>query len=423
MISVRSLCSIALVLVASGAAGCKEDPPPPQPELASSATPNKGKANMKTPVSPVAKVDPQSMKEYRVDVCYFGTLSLKQARDAYLASLGKDEPSEKKIPSFGTEELMKPADAKAAAAGKAPAPGAAAPAAAPKTAAAPAAKDGAPAAAAAASGGKPAPAASLPRIDERRPFNFSARAPHERNARACTVALSLKDPAMPDVDAALVEYAPYATELAKNIAAAANYYQREEYKKDSFAKGKELHKKLLADFEKLDASSDKLGLAVSAWHSSHLPDLDKAEEGQKAALTALEDARALMLMLSSKNVDPAAARTALQKVEASAGALKAYGTTHQNDPWFKIMSTALDKFIGAVKEADPKLTDKGISSPSLYLPVITNFVGVIEGKHRALSRSLIGKSQPQLREPAGAPGQPAQPAQPTQPAAPEPEKE
>ncbi|WP_437678502.1 DUF3829 domain-containing protein [Sorangium sp. So ce131] len=422
MISVRSLCSIALVLVASGAAGCKEDPPPPQPEQpASSAAANKGK-NMRAPVSPVAKVDPQSMKEYRVDVCYFGTLSLKQARDAYLASLGKDEPSEKKIPSFGAEELMKPGDAKAPPPGKALAPGAAAPAAAPKTAAAPAAKDGAAApgaaAPAAASGGKPAPAASLPRIDERRPFNFSARAPHERNARACTVALSLKDPAMPDVDAALAEYAPYATELAKNIAAAANYYQREEYKKDGFAKGKELHKKLLADFEKLDASSDKLGLAVSAWHSSHLPDLGKAEEGQKAAITALEDARALMLILSSKNVDPAAARTAIQKVEASAGALKAYGTTHQNDPWVKIMSTALDKFIGAVKEADPKLTDKGISSPSLYLPVITSFVGLVEGKHRALSRSLIGKSQPQL---PGAAGQPAQPA--TQPAAPEPEKE
>ncbi len=106
MISVRSLCSIALVLVASGAAGCKEDPPPPQPEPASSAAANanKGKASLRTPVSPMAKVDPQSMKEYRVDVCYFGTLSLKQARDAYLASLGKDEPSEKKIPSFGNDD-------------------------------------------------------------------------------------------------------------------------------------------------------------------------------------------------------------------------------------------------------------------------------------------------------------------------------
>ncbi|WP_437907498.1 DUF3829 domain-containing protein [Sorangium sp. So ce327] len=416
MISVRSLCSIALVLVASGAAGCKEDPPPPQPEPASSAAANtnKGKASLRTPVSPMAKVDPQSMKEYRVDVCYFGTLSLKQARDAYLASLGKDEPSEKKIPSFGNDDQAKAGDAaKGALPAKPPAPGAAA---APKTAGLPGA--------AAAPGGTSAPAAKgapTPpgKPDERRPINFSARAPHERNARACTVALSLKEPAMADVDGALAEYAPFATELAKNIAAAANYYQREEYKKDSFAKGKELHAKLLADFQKLDAHSDKLGLAVSAWHSSHLPDLAKAEAGQKEAITALEDARALMLILASKNVDPAAEKAALQKLETSAAALKAYGSTHQTDPWAKIMEPALAGFIRDVKAAEPKLTDKGITSPALFLPVVTSFVSVIEGKHRALSRSLMAKSQAATREAAGT----AQPAAPAAPAAPEPEKE
>jgi hypothetical protein len=409
MISVRSLCSIALVLVASGAAGCKEDPPPPQPEPASSAAANtnKGKASLRTPVSPMAKVDPQSMKEYRVDVCYFGTLSLKQARDAYLASLGKDEPSEKKIPSFGNDAQAKPGDpTKSLLPAKPLVPGAAA---APKTTALPgtAAAPGAP-------GAKGGP--SLPgKADERRPINFSARAPHERNARACTVALSLKEPAMTDVDAALAEYAPFATELAKNIAAAANYYQREEYKKDSFAKGKELHAKLLADFQKLDAHSDKLGVAVSAWHASHLPDLAKAEEGQKEALTALEDARALMLMLTSKNVDPAAEKTALQKLETSAEALKTYGSTHPTDPWAKIMEPALAGFIRDVKAAEPKLTGQGISSPALFLPVVTSFVSVIEGKHRALSRSLMAKSQAATREAAGT----AQPAAPAAPAAPE----
>ncbi|WP_438008721.1 DUF3829 domain-containing protein [Sorangium sp. So ce321] len=409
MISVRSLCSIALVLVASGAAGCKEDPPPPQPEPASSAAANKGKASLRTPVSPIAKVDPQSMKEYRVDACYFGTLSLKQARDAYLASLGKDEPSEKKVPSFGTEDQSKPGDAgKAVLPAKPPTPTTPA---APKTTATP------PAATAAPPGGSAKAGPAKP--DERRPINIGARAPYERNARACTVALSLKDPAMPDVDAALSEYAPFATELAKNIAAASNYYQREEYKKDSFAKGKELHTKLLADFEKLDAHSDKLGLAVSAWHASHLPDLAKADEGQKAALTALEDARTLMLTLASKNLDPAAARTQLQKLETSAAALKAHGTTNQTDPWSKIMAPALDNFIRDVKAAEPKLTDKGISSPALYLPVVTSFVSLIEGKHRALSRSLTAKGQPGTREAAGN----AQPAAPAAPAAPEPQKE
>ncbi|WP_434045878.1 MULTISPECIES: DUF3829 domain-containing protein [Sorangium] len=405
MISVRSLCSIALVLVASGAAGCKEDPPPPQPEPASSAAANKGKANLRTPVSPIAKVDPQSMKEYRVDACYFGTLSLRQARDAYLASLGKDEPSEKKIPSFGLEDQAKPGDAKSLLPPKPPTPTTGA--AAPKTTALPPGAAAPKAAAAAAAKGAPG---------ERRPINIGARAPYERNARACTVALSLKEPAMPDVDAALSEYAPFASELAKNIASAANYYQREEYKKDSFAKGKELHAKLLAGFEKLDAHSDKLGLAVSAWHASHLPDLSKADEGQKAAIAALEDARALMVMLASKNVDPAAVKTALQKLETSAAALKTHGSTNQTDPWSKIMVPAFDNFLRDMKAAEPKLTDKGISSPSLYLPVVTGFVSLIEGKHRALSRSLMAKAQAEKAQAAGT-------AQPAAPAAPAPEKE
>ncbi|MGK3996637.1 DUF3829 domain-containing protein [Sorangium sp. So ce1024] len=395
MISVRSLCSIALVLVACGAAGCKEDPPPPQPEPASSAAANKGKANLRTPVSPIAKVDPQSMKEYRVNACYFGTLSLKQARDAYLASLGKAEPSDKKIPSFGLEDLTKPGDA-----GKAALPTKALT---PVTGAAPA-------------GSAAGPKGALGKPNERRPINIGARAPYERNARACTVALSLKEPAMPDVDAALAEYAPFASDLAKNIAAAANYYQREEHKKDSFAKGKELHAKLLAGFEQLDAHSEKLGLAVAAWHASHPPDLSKADEGQKAAITALEDARALMVMLAGKSVDPAAAKAALQKLETSAAALKTYGTTNQTDPWAKIMTPAFEKFIGDVKAAEPKLTDKGISSPSLYLPVVTSFVSLIEGKHRALSRSLMAKAQAEKAQTAGT-------AKPVAPAAPEPQKE
>ncbi len=86
---------------------------------------------------------------------------------------------------------------------------------------------------------------------------------------------------MADVDAALAEYAPFATELAKNIAAAANYYQREEYKKDKLREGQGAPREARRRLPKLDAHSDKLGLAVSAWHSSHLPDLAKAEAGRR----------------------------------------------------------------------------------------------------------------------------------------------
>jgi len=396
MIPFRSLFPIALVLSTAGIAGCKEDPPAPTPEPASSAAPqNKGKLNIRNPMAPLAKVDPQTMKEYRSDVCYFGTLTLKQARDAYLASLGKDEPSEKKIPSFGGAAAPPMPPGMPGKDGK--------PATAPKD---PAAKPTAPPKDPAAKG--PEPGGAKPKPDERKPFNFAMRAPHERNARACTVAAGLKEPAMPDTDAALATFAPFAVELAKNIAAATNYYQREEYKKDSFEKGKELHKKLIADFEKLDEMSDKLGTAVLAWHKSHPPDLAAAEEGHKVALTAFQDARTTMVSLIGKKIELDAYKAALKKLEESAEALKTFGTSHQADPWPKIMSPSVDAFIRAIKDAEPKITaDKGID-PDAFLPIVTSFTSLVEAKHRALSRSLIAKGQTQ-------PGRPAQPAAPGAP--------
>lgn len=411
MIPFRSLFPIALVVATAGIAGCKEDPPTPKPEPASSAAPNKGKLNIRNPMAPLAKVDAQTMKEYRSDVCYFGTLTLKQARDAYLASLGKDEPSEKKIPSFGgaAGPAMPPGPPMAGKEGKDAKLGA-------KLGIKPGAKD----AAKAATGPKDAPkdpaakaadpSAMKPKLDERKAFNFAARAPHERNARACTVAATLKDPAMPDVDAALVTFAPYAVELAKNIAGATNYYQREEYKKDGFEKGKELHKKLIADFEKLDEMSDKLGAAVLAWHKSHPPDLTSAEEGQKVALAAFEDARNLMVGLIGKKIDVEGSKAALKKLEASAEALKTFGTANQADPWPKIMSPSADAFIRAVKDAEPKITaDKGID-PDAFLPMVTTFTSLIEAKHRALSRALIAKGQTQQAgRPTAQPGAPGAP--------------
>src|SRR5437868_80947 len=92
----------SMLVIAAGAAGCKDKEEPPKPEPAPSASPpNPRGRGPRPPMGPLARMDPAQMKEYRVDVCYFGSLTLKEARDAYLASMGKDEPSEKKIPSFG----------------------------------------------------------------------------------------------------------------------------------------------------------------------------------------------------------------------------------------------------------------------------------------------------------------------------------
>ena len=110
MISLRSftpaLFASAVVLVASG---CKDDPPPPTPDPLASAQSGAGienKAGRPSVRGPASRFDPQTLKEYRVDMCYYGTLSFRQARDAYMASVGAEGPSAKKIPNFGI-----PADA------------------------------------------------------------------------------------------------------------------------------------------------------------------------------------------------------------------------------------------------------------------------------------------------------------------------
>ncbi|UQA58038.1 DUF3829 domain-containing protein [Polyangium aurulentum] len=402
MMRLRSFLPFVLAL-APLASGCKKDEPPtPTADQADSAVTiasNKGKLPLRTPLAPIPKIDPLDMKLYRLDVCYFGTLTLRQARDAYLGSLGKDEPSEKKIPSFGAPGTPPPALAappKSSAAATPAAPKGTAVAAAP-TATAAAAPTSSVAAA-------PTGSAAVP---SRRMVDAGMRAPHERNARSCTLAQGLKEPAMPEIDPALATFAPFALELARNIAAASVYYQREEYKKDNFEKGKELHKKLVADFAKLDELSEKLGGSLTTWRKEHAPDPSKLDEGEKLALAAYDEARGIMLSLLPKKVDVAAYKESVGRLEKAVEALKTYGTNKADDPWPKITAPSFDAFVKAAKEAEGKIDpEKGVA-PDAYLSAVNNFTSLIEGKHRALSRALIAKGQvvepragsPALRQP------------------------
>lgn len=388
MLRLGSIVPLVLVFAPILLGGCKKDEPVTQPETAmstSAVASAKSRLPLRNAMAPVPKIEPQAMKDYRLEVCYFGTLTLRQARDAYLSSLGKDEPSEKKIPNFGMPPALPPASLipppiTAPGAGSAgPTPSGSARAAAPVAI--------------------PAPSGSVGM--GRRMADMGLRAPHERNARACTVAAGLKEPAMPDVDAALKDFAPFALELSRNIAAASVYYQREEFAKDKFEKGKELHKKLVADFAKLDELSDKLAVAVNAHREKNPVDSTKLEEGEKAVLQAYTDARAIVGLLLTKKIDAAAYKTAIGNIEKSIEAVKAVSTKNTNDVWTKITVPSLEAFLKGARDAEGKITDKGLPSDA-FLQLVNTFTAVIEGKHRALSRSLIAKGQ--TVEPRGGPG-------------------
>jgi hypothetical protein len=407
MIVSRSWLPVGILALSSVAfvGGCRKDEPPaPTAETAKGPNAaNKAKVNLRNNPLGNMRIDPQAMKDYRIDVCHYGTYALNQAKDAYFASLGKDEPSEKKIPSFG---IPGPAAANApGAASGAPSAGPKAP---PKPAPAPPAPSVKPA-----DGGAADAAAPMPAPD-RKP-DIMLRAPHERNARACTAAIALKEPAMGDVDAAVAAFAAYAVELAKDISTANQYYQREEYKKDAFAKGKELDKKLREAFGKLDELQGKLGSALGAWRKDHPVDGSTMEEGEKAARAALDDARDVFVMVAFKKADGDAYKAALDKLDKSIGALKAYADGHATDAWSKIMSGPFDAFAKTLKDNKPT-ADKTFE-PEAFLNLVTNFTGLVEARQRAVSRASMakppaappGSAAPGATPPAPAPEQPAPP--------------
>jgi hypothetical protein len=388
-----------LALTASGVSGCssKEDPPKPEPAAGTTvprilASGRNNKMNNRAPLGPLAKIDPQAMKDYRLDVCYFGTLSLREARDAYLGSMGTAEPSEKKIPSFGVPAQPTPPGAAPAASGAASAAPAAKPA--PKAPAAPSAQP-------VASGSAAVPPMPMP---DRRP-DVIMRAPHERNARACTAAVALKEPAMPEVDAALANYATYAVELAKDITAAHTYYAREEHKKDSFAKGKEYDKKLREGFAKLDDLQSKLGAALTGWRKAHPIDTSKMDEGEKLARAAIEDARSAYELVVFKKAEGDGWKNAVAALEKSTGAVKTYAEAHATEPWAKILSGPFDAFLKTLK--DSKVTKDNTFEPEAFLNLVSGFTGLIEARQRAVSRHAMTR---QMNAPAAASGAAPEPA-------------
>src|SRR5687768_5558722 len=95
----RSLAAV-LAVIGAGAVGCGDNPAGPDP--AGSASGKPAAANQ------VKKPDPLVTKTFKAESCYYGALSLKLARTAYMDSLGDAEPSKDKVPDFGAEPLEIP---------------------------------------------------------------------------------------------------------------------------------------------------------------------------------------------------------------------------------------------------------------------------------------------------------------------------
>lgn len=195
---------------------------------------------------------------------------------------------------------------------------------------------------------------------------------------------------MPEVDAALGEYAAFAVELAKLISTTNIYYAKDDWKNDKLAQGKVLHKKLLEAFGKLDAMNDKLGAAVLAWRTAHPADLTKMEEGEKVAMPSIDAARAIVVLLGPAKKDLESFKQNEAKLATALEPLRAFAKAHEGDVWARVLLPVLEDVAKRAKEAEPKLTEKGLEADP-FLALVASYVTVLEARQRAHMQAVGGR--------------------------------
>ncbi len=342
---------------------CKEDPPPPPlPEPARSgkaagnAQGKKGPKNRFTD-SRVPKITPATTKAYRVESCYFGSLGLRVARDAYAKSLGGAEPGPNKIPEFGDypenrklaeaakkrQEAAKKRDAEAATRG----------------------------------------AAGVPK---RRPMvGPTPQIPFLRHLQSCRVSKTLKQPKLEALDKAIADFEQYVSPLQRTLLDAHRYYARKRFEKDDFKRSKKLHENLVKGFAELDDKLAAFHTAVAAWRAEGPAPTEKLDEGGTVALRAVGEARALTFLFLAETLDGEAIKEGLEQVRKTNEELKARSEGGRKEVFSKFLPPKLQIFIDAVQEAS-KATAK--LTPEQAYPVTAAMTGILEANHRALGQLL-----------------------------------
>jgi Protein of unknown function (DUF3829) len=345
MRSMRRRMALWMLMTAALAAGCKEDPPPPPMSSArplARTPPPMLTAPPLEPISPLGRregprLKKATMKRYRAEVCYFGSLGVPYARESYWSSLGSDDPTPINIPNFGTypeHEPRKP-------------------------------------------GGRIPLAAKMGRL------------PFEHHLRACASAKALAKGKWSELDEALETFDAVASVAARTLGDAARYYAREEHRRDDFRKGRELHQKLsdeLASFEEAHAA---YGVVFRKWVAGveEFEEAKELDEGGKLSAKALSAARQVAFAFLEKDT-PAQDELEPHMADLKA-ALSALKSTHEADrkpPHPRLVAPKLEALIARV-ESTTKL-----DAESRYR-LARAYAAVVDADQRALSL-LIGGDDP-----------------------------
>lgn len=310
---------IAMMTSLGALAACKDDPPPPPPPSADTAsTAATGKAKATKPSArdrtAVPRISPESMKQYRVETCYFGSMGLLVARDAYMASVGEQGPSATNLPDFGDYPENQPRD-----------------------------------------GGKDDKEATDGKGDGRKagprsPLMGGGRAlPFIRHVRACSIAKSLRQPAYADLDPAIDRFEGYVNDLQRLFLDASRYYAREQYNKDDFKRGKSVHEKLMEKLPALDDELDAFTKAMEKWWPTMKSGGEELDEAGKLSLAAIDQARDGVRATMGEAPDGEALGKAIEGLEAKLASLQELLDKDRTAPHPRVMVPKLKEMIDALK--------------------------------------------------------------------------
>lgn len=125
-------------------------------------------------------------------------------------------------------------------------------------------------------------------------------------------------PALPELDAAAGRYLQALKALVPLSHEAHDYYERQDYEDDQFAKGKQLHAPLMAAFKAFAGASETFNVELErqndAAQREHLKALEQAEGRTREyyRLAMMLEAKAIMDLMGDDDFDPAQADERLQ---------------------------------------------------------------------------------------------------------------
>ncbi|MFZ6653831.1 YiiG family protein [Undibacterium sp. TJN19] len=218
---------------------------------------------------------------------------------------------------------------------------------------------------------------------------------HISRCKASFAQTAKASPALPRLDAAAESYINALAELGALVADAEQYYSRENYKDDAFAKGRKLHAPLAASMktfeEKSTVFSDQIEAENDQSLDAEMQRLEKTEGRQLPYLhmAFMSKAKQLMRMLGEETFDAVAAGKLLADYENLADETIAYvkkNSDSASSGWSQLERKTED-FRKAAKERVRRIRDKQAYSEGEKMMLKPGSAWMVDGSQEKVMRA------------------------------------